>query len=170
MAVEMLDNAFRKNMDVAVLIAGDADFTPLIEAVMRLGTWVEVCYHRRGASEDLYSAADHGMQLTFHDLWNWSSDEFQIQHPLPDRFSGIEYVVGVLLPRKLKTGKNIRGEAITVAERGDKPGEFFIYEHRPGDVTLITHSNREVLEKYYTEQFGNIVWDTHVRANATPVV
>jgi NYN domain len=159
LAVEMLDNAFRKNMDVAVLIAGDADFVPVIEAVMRLGTWVEVCYHRSGASEELFSAADHAGQFTFHDLWNWSFDEFQRQHPLPIRSLGIHYDVVKFLPRNLKTGKNTKGEAITAAERGTDLGEFFIYEH--AWQALITYSNRDVLEKYYIEQFGNIMWDTY---------
>ena len=49
LAVEMLDHAFRKNMDEAWLLAGDADFVPLVEAVTRLGTWVNVIYDPRAA-------------------------------------------------------------------------------------------------------------------------
>src|SRR6185312_746069 len=65
LAVEMLDNAFRKNMDEAWLLAGDADFVPLVEAVTRLGTWVNVFYDAHAASRELYSSADQGIEFKF---------------------------------------------------------------------------------------------------------
>jgi uncharacterized LabA/DUF88 family protein len=159
LAVEMLDHAVRKNMDMAVLISGDSDFAPLTEAVMRLGTWVEVCYHRSGASEDLYTTADRGIELTFHDLWNWGSDEFRQRFPLPQWTRDINYEVNTLLPRGFRTGRNRSGHQITVGERGDRLGEFFIYEHTPGYVSLFTYNDRGMLESYYAEQFGTIAWN-----------
>src|SRR5262249_31783109 len=83
LAVEMLDHAFRKNMVAAFLLAGDGDFTPVAEAVIRLGTWVEVYYDPHGASKELYSTADQGIPLTFNDLRSWSSIEFRTRYPLP---------------------------------------------------------------------------------------
>jgi uncharacterized LabA/DUF88 family protein len=84
LAVEMLDHAFRKNMTAAFLIAGDGDFTPVVEAVTRLGTWVEVIYDPHGAAKELYSAADRGRPINVLTLWSWSSKEFKARYPLPD--------------------------------------------------------------------------------------
>ena len=158
LAVEMLDNAFRKNMDIAVLLAGDSDFTPMTEAVIRLGTWVEVWYDRSGASEELYSTADRGMPLSFNDLWWWGSDEFHARYPLPVCQMQVHIVVSGFHPKNAETGKNSNGEAVTLAERGDKAGEFFLYVDSPGGATVLTHSSGDLLKKYYAEQFGNVIW------------
>jgi len=54
LAVDMLDHAFRKNMEEVYLLAGDADFVPLVEAVTRVGTWVNVVYDPRASAKALY--------------------------------------------------------------------------------------------------------------------
>lgn len=47
LAVDALDHAFRRNMSEVTLLAGDLDFAPLVEALVRLGVWVEICYDAR---------------------------------------------------------------------------------------------------------------------------
>lgn len=63
MATEMMQHATRKNMDVAVLIAGDEDYVPLVEAVKREGCKVLVWFLHNGLSPHLVAASDY-----FHDL------------------------------------------------------------------------------------------------------
>jgi len=163
LAVEMLDNAFRKNMAGAVLLAGDADFIPVVEAVMRLGTWVEVCYDPHGASEELYSLADKGTPLTFTDLWSWSSNEFRTKYYLPPRTEGSFNTLD-FMPMNLREGKNARGERVMIAERGNKRGEFFVHVGDvPGISSWFTYPDVEVLEKYYVECNGPINWDREIR-------
>jgi hypothetical protein len=161
LAVEMLDNAFRQNMAVAVLLTGDGDFVPVVEAVLRLGTWVEVCYDPLGASEELYSTADRAVPLTFQDFWLWGTKDFRTKYPLPSREVGVSpSAYSEFLPRNLKRGKNAEGEMVILAERGTKLGEFILYvDGGQGSGQLFTYTDRTILEAYYTEQYGGIVWD-----------
>jgi len=61
LATDVLSHAFRDNFDLAVLIAGDADYVPLVEELKRLGRIVCVYFFRDdvgGFSPDLQVAAD----------------------------------------------------------------------------------------------------------------
>src|SRR5262245_58657041 len=71
LAVEMLTNSFYKNMGQAVLIAGDRDFKPLVESVVRLGTKVKVAYDPHTIAKELAKAADYEMQIDITALCRW---------------------------------------------------------------------------------------------------
>ncbi|MDQ8023425.1 MAG: NYN domain-containing protein [Moraxellaceae bacterium] len=58
LATEMLTHAHRKNFDIAVLVAGDEDYVPLIEAVKAEGRRVAVWFLGNGLSPALRNAAD----------------------------------------------------------------------------------------------------------------
>jgi len=57
-AVDMLVGAFTKLFSVAVLIAGDADFVPVINEVKRRGVMVVVGANASSIADDLKRAAD----------------------------------------------------------------------------------------------------------------
>ena len=59
LATEMLSHAHRKNYDVAVLVAGDADYVPLVEEVKREGQQVALWFVKDGLSDALRCSADH---------------------------------------------------------------------------------------------------------------
>ena len=59
LATEMLTHAHRKNYDVAVLVAGDEDYVPLIEAVKNEGCQVAIWALKNGLSPALLHASDH---------------------------------------------------------------------------------------------------------------
>lgn len=59
LATDMLTHAFRKNYDIAVLVAGDEDYVPLVEAVMREGRRVLLWFVEDGLSPVLRRTADH---------------------------------------------------------------------------------------------------------------
>jgi hypothetical protein len=63
---DMLVQAFLGNYDVAVLVAGDGDFRPVVEEVKRLGKWVIVSFfnEQNGLNPDLRRAADEYVNLT----------------------------------------------------------------------------------------------------------
>jgi uncharacterized LabA/DUF88 family protein len=71
---DMLSHAFRGNYDVAVLIAGDGDYTPLVEEVKRLGKRVVVRFFDSTINSDLRLSADHFLDLT-PVLLNWQGGE-----------------------------------------------------------------------------------------------
>lgn len=58
LSVDMLTNAHRDNYDVAVLVAGDEDYVPLVEAVQAEGKRVFVWFLGNGLSPRLRQAAD----------------------------------------------------------------------------------------------------------------
>jgi uncharacterized LabA/DUF88 family protein len=66
LAVDMLSHAHRKNYDLAILIAGDADYVPLVTSVKAEGSRVCVWFfdERFGLSRDLRMSADHYAEIS----------------------------------------------------------------------------------------------------------
>jgi uncharacterized LabA/DUF88 family protein len=71
LAVDMLTHAFAKNMTKAVLLAGDRDFKPVVDSVVRLGTYVQLAYDPRIGSKELARAADSEIELNLSTLCAW---------------------------------------------------------------------------------------------------
>jgi uncharacterized LabA/DUF88 family protein len=74
LATDMLCHAFNNSYDLAVLVAGDADYVPLVREVKRRGKLVLVAFFTDGGlgfSEDLELVADHGLNLSgmFAEKW-----------------------------------------------------------------------------------------------------
>ena len=63
-AVDMLVGAFGSIFDVAVLVAGDADFVPVVEEVKRRGIMVVVAASPTSLADDLRRVADRHMPIT----------------------------------------------------------------------------------------------------------
>lgn len=59
LATEMLTHAHRKNYDIAVLVAGDEDYVPLVESVQGEGRQVVLWALENGLSRSLRKACDH---------------------------------------------------------------------------------------------------------------
>lgn len=59
LSVEMLSHAHYGNYDVAVLVAGDQDYVPLVEAVKAQGPQVFVWFVRDGLNPALRRSADY---------------------------------------------------------------------------------------------------------------
>ena len=59
LATEMLSHAHRKNYDIAVLVAGDEDYVPLVEAVQAEGGRVVLWFFKEGLSPNLHRAVDY---------------------------------------------------------------------------------------------------------------
>jgi uncharacterized LabA/DUF88 family protein len=74
LATDMLTNAHRKNYDVAILVAGDEDYIPLIDAVMAEGVRVVLWFVENGLSYDLKRKADYYFDLGFI-LLEFNSEE-----------------------------------------------------------------------------------------------
>jgi uncharacterized LabA/DUF88 family protein len=63
LAVDMLVGAFGGVFDVAILVAGDADFIPVVEEVKRRGVMVVVAAESKSTAEDLRRAADRYLDI-----------------------------------------------------------------------------------------------------------
>lgn len=78
LAVDMLTHAFHKNYDSAMLIAGDLDFAPAVEEVVRLGRHVIVGSHPRSCARGLRDAADQFWPLKPFTLVKFASPQEQV--------------------------------------------------------------------------------------------
>jgi hypothetical protein len=69
---DMLSHAFRDNYEIAVLVAGDGDYVPVVEEVQRLGKLVFVLFfENEGLNPKLKLAADNFCDFTPHFLRSW---------------------------------------------------------------------------------------------------
>lgn len=71
---DMLSHAFLQNYDVALLVAGDGDYVPLVQEVKRVGKIVCVAFfvgEGGGLNEDLRRASDTTFDLTGIFLEKW---------------------------------------------------------------------------------------------------
>jgi uncharacterized LabA/DUF88 family protein len=59
LSVDMLAHAYQKNYDVAVLVAGDEDYVPLVEAVKNAGRRVFLWFCQAGLSPALKHSSDY---------------------------------------------------------------------------------------------------------------
>jgi len=80
LAKDFLSHAFLDNYDVAVLVAGDADYIPLVQEVKRLGKTVFLASVSSGLSEDLKLEADLFLSLDAMLLDTWSSYDPSADH------------------------------------------------------------------------------------------
>lgn len=69
LAVDMLVGAFSGLFDIAVLLAGDADFVPVIEELKRRGVMVAVAGVSSSVSEDLRRVSDRFIEISLDDSW-----------------------------------------------------------------------------------------------------
>ena len=68
-AVDMLVGAFSGIFDVAILVARDADFVPVVEEVKRRGVMVAVAASSDGLSDDLRRVADRFIEIPKGSQW-----------------------------------------------------------------------------------------------------
>jgi uncharacterized LabA/DUF88 family protein len=98
-AVDMLTHTYRKNMHRLTFIAGDQDFRPLIDAVVRDGMYVTLWYASNSIAKDLKDTADSTKELDLYTLHGFLTQEFRERHPLPLRVGRNERVTGQMIER-----------------------------------------------------------------------
>jgi uncharacterized LabA/DUF88 family protein len=65
LATEMLSHAYGNHFDFAVLVAGDADYIPLVNAVKSQGKRVYLWFIENGLSEELRNECDHFFNMKY---------------------------------------------------------------------------------------------------------
>jgi uncharacterized LabA/DUF88 family protein len=153
LAVDMLTHGFSKNMSKAVLLSGDLDFRPIVEALIRAGVFVEIWYEKESASKELFWAADFGRELAFQDFYSMSDQNFTRENPLPRASAGGEPDVrlGSPMASGLANGKQIylfRAGAV-----------YKLYAIGWQGVTLVLElENPDALKRYFSEFYAPIEW------------
>ncbi len=154
LAVDVLSHAFNKNMDEAILIAGDLDFKPVIDALIQRGTFATVLYTKASASSDLYWAADTSEAIGIQKFWQWSSRNFKAAYRLP------HVTVREAIPHDAVQRRNgiADGNAVRLLERGRT---FIVHAVRYGgesNLTVSLDGDLSLLEKFFGEVYAPIQW------------
>jgi uncharacterized LabA/DUF88 family protein len=155
LTVDMLSHGVDRNMETAILIAGDLDFRPIVEALVRRGVFVEIWYEEKSLAQELKWAADFGRSLDFPSLYAWSTHSFQARKSLPRVDQMHAAVANITSDRHgLYQGRNVR-----LIKSSDHP-DFILRVERPGGVDWFEHGDQQVLERYYSVVYGPIQWQT----------
>ena len=156
LATDMLTHGFNGSMQKAVLLAGDLDFRPIVEALVRHGVFVEVWYHRSSVAQDLPGAADFGHVIRFRELYSWNSQRFQDAHRVPRD----EENVGQPRSEFLKAG-SVKERYVQLYRFERSDGPIFQLWIDTGGGTSITISDADVnlIERYVAAQYAPIVWE-----------
>lgn len=153
LAVDALEHAFRGNMNHFCLLAGDLDFAPLVDCLVRIGTYVEVLYERRSAAVDLYNAADSAQEIIFNAVYNWTTNEFRSQHPIPHGYLSSGFPSGYTVRKQGSAGGNKASlhkaaDYLLAVEQFDANG-FTLF---------LNFSDQEFHEKYFRLVYGPLDW------------
>lgn len=145
-AVDMLSHTHRRNMDRLTFIAGDQDFCPLIEAVVREGMFVELFYDPTSVSKDLKNSADSTRKLNLYTAHELLDRKFSETHPLPARSSTQN--PGIANSQAIRTGT--------------QDGELFalIFKHHAG----LSIVNQKASGGYFARLDGGHVDETRLIA------
>lgn len=154
-AVDMLTHSYRRNMHHATFVAGDQDFKPLVEAVVREGMFIEIWYEQSSASADLLDAADARRELNVYSFYGFVDPRFKNTHPLPTRTHSSLPVPATA--KQERTGECAQGTATLYSNNGG-----YILLRRPTDGTgqplHMSHADDELLERVSVSMDGEIVW------------
>jgi uncharacterized LabA/DUF88 family protein len=153
LAVDMLSHAFHRNMERAVLVAGDLDFRPIIDAVIHHGIYVQVWYDPMHAARDLYLEADAAREMHVSGWYGWSTEEFQKAHPVPTARLG-----GPLPGCSRHRNGRVNGQLVELYECGQ---DWMIYApswNSTQDLCVTFPRDLPFLEKYFSMMYGRIEW------------
>lgn len=155
LAVDMLMHAHNRNMERAVLVAGDQDFKPVVDALVLMGVYVVVCASKRTVSRVLRQAADEFWPLEFPALYDLSSDRFQQAYPQPQaRFDGeMPHFFEITEVQELGQHTITLGRAQVNSEKVSQIAITNV-EPNPTHVLTIQHQNIDIAVRWVKEMFS----------------
>jgi uncharacterized LabA/DUF88 family protein len=153
LATDMLTHGYDGNMRKAILIAGDLDFRPIVEALVRRGVFIEIWYERKSGARELPGAADFGRELGFETFYLLSSQSFQSQNVLPVMNRAHAPVdTPVVISQCVDDGRQV-----TLFHEANR-SMFVIRAERSDGVLWFDHGDANVLQRYFSVKFGPVNW------------
>lgn len=145
-AVDMMMHTFRRNMHRATLLTGDADFKPLVDALVREGMQVTLWYPLGETAQELIDAADIRQPIDFPTIRNMLTDDSRSD------FAAIPEVLSN--PPIQTTAKRIRtwGPPEACQELWEDGPMFSIVRNLNADNRYcVTHTNANLLKAVCAE-------------------
>jgi uncharacterized LabA/DUF88 family protein len=153
LAVDMMTHGFNRNMTRAVLITGDLDFRPVVEALVRSGVFVEIWYEKASAAAGLPQAADFGVPIHWHQLYRWNSETFLREFQRPTQVGGVPIPVN----SDVEARGTFDGRPVHLIKIHGDPSLALCVE-RPHGLERYLHNDAKVLSGYFCELNGPIQW------------
>jgi len=156
LAVDMLTQGFKGSMGKAVLVAGDVDFRPVVEELVRHGVFVEVWYHRSSFAQELPGAADFGREIQFGQLHSWNTETFKRSHRIPHE----EQPAGAPYGELVRVG-SVAGYEAELRRHATSTGTHlsFWITAEPGRTICIRDDDENLIERYVAAQHAPIQWE-----------
>jgi NYN domain len=148
LAVDVLTHGLTGNMKKGILLAGDLDFLPIVDALVQRGVFIDVWFDRRSAAKELYDAADFRREIPFSELHSRTRGAVLAKYPLPQRSTG----AGMSQGQPIKRGKFggspaflhqfVNGYELWVAGSAENSaGRIFTATSRPSRVSLARYTS-----------------------------
>lgn len=158
-AVDMLTHSHQRNMHKISFIAGDQDFKPLVDAVVREGMFIDLWYVNGHISEDLLLAADSRRELDIYWMYSITDTVFRKKHSLPSILSQAGSNT------KIEREGILKEQAINGSDKvylwGVKSGFIIAQPSRvnEGYTDYLSFSDLNMLKKIYECKYGKVVWE-----------
>ena len=158
LTVDMLTNAHRRNMTDVRFIAGDLDFRPLTDAVVREGVFVTLEYDPAHTASDLVDTCDGRVPWDYWSIILLLKDSFLVAHPPADRFTAGPNDIRQhcnILERGIRDGQAVAELAwslqakrfyIISTEVSEKAAVFGALRHHMGHV-----DNKDLIKRLWNE-------------------
>ncbi|MBC7604208.1 MAG: NYN domain-containing protein [Ramlibacter sp.] len=156
-AVDMLTHAHRKNAKEMTFLAGDQDFCPLVEAVVRDGIYLTLMFDPLHTSRDLQNVADAGLKLDLYTLHPVLTTACRQANPLPAISLG-----GPIPSAAIQRAYGMRNGQLVAILRETEHGDWLISSTQTdanGHAHHMTYFNADFLKRAYADKYGALDWE-----------
>lgn len=157
-AVDMLTHTHRRNMSRLIFVAGDQDFRPLVEAVVRDGMYVTLWYEPTSVSQDLLHEADDSYRLGIYQLHALATDAYQAAHPIPSISQEFQAYPADGVLREI--GKDGRGASVVnlYESQGSWVAAGTDFEPPNKNYLHLRHADKAFLKRVWEDRKGPCTW------------
>jgi hypothetical protein len=170
LAVDLLQHATRGRMTHATLLSGNAEFAPLVDALVEIGTDVTVWAEAGSVAEPLRLASDHFLPIRWQDHHHWTEERIGAAALLPGIGRGVATKLEGSRESFTRNGWT-RLESGTVGEPGHRadlwvmdsgnPKEYSLAIEQPDApevtrVETVSHADRGLLLRYADIEWGAV--------------
>jgi len=155
LAVDALDHAFRKNFTHCHIYAGDRDFVPLAETMIRYGRHVSLIGISGSVSRELIMACDDYSEMTLNDLHRFTTPEIQGYRKLPTFNRGGPFIPLTARGFTQVGTVNYHGDPIGLFQK-DHQWAAFSYSHKKYTAMFeIASDSRKDIEDFCSMELGD---------------
>ncbi len=157
-AVSMVRYAHIGKMDKAILLAGDGDFRPVVEELIRMDIDVQIVGDKKHTSQRLMGEATSVQLLDIDDYYRWTKESVKITKPLENikRHNANNHPKS--LPESSKSVKKglFNEKDVTLIHEGEKL--YYLVHYYEDNLYWLEADNQEDLLTFFELKYGKIDW------------